>query len=146
MSFWDTSALVKLLVEEEHGAAALHLFETEMEAGDDLIVWWGTRLEAVHAIARRAREGALSDQDAKAALENLNLLSDLWREVPPSRGVRDEAERLLKAHPLRTADSLQLAATVAAARARRSSRVLVTYDLALARVAELEGFSSLAPT
>lgn len=145
MSFWDSSALVKLLAEEENSAAALKLFDAETQAGDELVVWWATRLEMVHASARRTRERALSEDAAVSVMEDLELLSGIWREVLPSQTVRDEAERLLKAHALRMADSLQLAAAIAFARYWRSAPSFVTYDKGLARVAGLEGFSVLAP-
>jgi len=54
--------------------------------------------------------------------------------------VRDRARRLLEIHPLRAADSLQLAAALVASEEKPSQLPFVSLDRNLARAAEKEGF------
>jgi uncharacterized protein len=106
--FWDASAIAPLLVDEPHSRELLDLL------GDDqaMVVWWVTRVECVSAIRRRERDGGLDRSSASGALELLNSLSGSWSEVLPSERVRESAERAVAVHPLRAADSLQLAAAL----------------------------------
>jgi hypothetical protein len=60
------------------------------------------------------------------AVARLRSLGTAWHEVQPTQAMRDTAVRLLRVHPLRSADRVQLAAAVIAADASpqplRSSR------------------------
>lgn len=136
MRFWDSSALVPLLVEEGATAAM------RARAGEDgdLLVWWSTRIECSSALARRAREGRLARRDAARGEERLRHLARAWSEVSPSDAVRTTAQRMLRVHPLRAADALQLAAAVVAAEHEPGSLTFVTLDDRLAEAAEREGF------
>ena len=53
MKFWDTSAIVPMLVDETRGPWAL----TELEADPQMVVWWATEVECVSAISRQRRDG-----------------------------------------------------------------------------------------
>lgn len=77
-----------------------------------MVVWWGTRVECVSAISRRAREDTLSPEGEASARELLNDLSESWTEVQPTARLRALAEQALAAHPLRATDALQLAVGV----------------------------------
>lgn len=136
MKFWDASAVVPLLLAEPQRAALL----AELERDPVMLVWWGTAVECTSAIARREREGALGLQEARAALERLKSLALSWQEVLPSDAVRATALRLLRVHPLRAADSLQLAAAVVAAERDPASLPLVSLDDRLSDAAMREGF------
>jgi hypothetical protein len=63
----------------------------------------------MHLGSRREREGALAPADAARALDRLRSVAASWQEVLPADTVRSTAQRLLRVHPLRAADSLQLA-------------------------------------
>lgn len=141
MRFWDSSAVVPLLVEERTTAATLEEFERDPE----LLVWWGTELECVSALARQEREGALSAHSVVTALERLDALSLAWREVLPVARVRQTATRLLRVHPLRAGDALQLAAAVVGAESLPATLPLVTLDERLAQAAQREGFAVVSP-
>ena len=58
----------------------------------------------------------------------------------PSNPIRNTAERLLRTHPLRAADSLQLAAAIIAAENDPPTLQFVTLDQQLAAAARREGF------
>lgn len=106
----------------------------------EMVVWWGTRLECVSALARREREGALSLAAVTAALERLRALADAWQEILPAEPIRATAERLVRVHPLRAADSLQLAAAIIAAEREPATLEFVSLDDRLGEAASREGF------
>ena len=139
MKFWDSSAIVPLLVMEASREPLLALLDQDPL----MIVWWGTPVECTSAIARREREGSLSVTEATAALERLRTLSLAWQEVLPTEPVRSVAQRLLRVHPLRAADALQLAAAVIAAEREPSSLEFISLDERLNAAAQREGFRIL---
>jgi predicted nucleic acid-binding protein len=138
MRFWDSSAVVPLVVAEVSSSALRTMVAEDPEAA----VWWATEVECVSAIARRERSGELDPADASVALETLAELVSRWVEVPPTPTVKDDARRVVRTHDLRAADAFQLAA----ARATRGDRrpiELVTLDERLALAARREGFPVL---
>jgi hypothetical protein len=130
--FWDTSAIVPLLVAEATTPRACEV----LRADPELAVWWATGTECVSAIARAERAG-LRPGDA---LARLDVLSFAWLEVAASDNVRRGAARLLRVHPLRAADAFQLAAAIVAAEGDPRTLPFVTFDLRLADAASREGF------
>ncbi len=141
MRFWDSSALVPLLVSEEASEAVGQAVREDTA----LLVWWGTRVECVSAIARRERDTALSAVSASDALRRLDAIRGAWAEVQPTELVRAVAVRLLRMHPLRTVDALQLAAAIAGAEDHPETLPFVTLDDRLAEAAEREGFVVIKP-
>lgn len=135
MRFWDSSALVPLLVDEPSSGWAGSLLESD----EDILVWWATRTECVSAIARRERDQELAPADVSTAMRKLDAMASAWTEVTPSDTVRARASRLLRLHPLRTGDALQLAAALIGAEGHPSTLPLVTLDERLATAAEREG-------
>ena len=140
MNFWDTSALVALGVAEPHRRTALCI----LEADDRMAVWWGAPVEYVAALSRRERDGSLTTTEVSEQLARLRALSQVWYEVQPGRRIRIMAQRLLRVHPLRAADSLQLAAALAVAEDDPSSVGFVCFDARLNRAASREGLAVLA--
>ena len=141
MRFWDSSALVPLLVRE----GATPWATASFEADPDLIAWWGTSVECVSALSRLERDDLLAPAATSDALRRLAALRDAWAEVQPSERLRSSAIRLLRTHPLRSADSLQLAAALAAAEDHPTTLPFVTLDVGLAAAADREGFDVVAP-
>lgn len=139
MRFWDASALLPLLALE---AATERVQDLYLE-NPLVVVWWGTELELVSALARKAREGTLKDAPLAKALDRLERLQRAWYEVLPGEEVRKTARRLLFAHPLRTGDALHLAAAWVASRGRPQDLPFVTLDARLAGAALREGFPVL---
>ena len=136
MRFWDTSSIVPLLVEEAPSRA----LAAEFDRDPLQVVWWGTELECLSALACRERDGALDAAAVRVAADRLAQLSEAWREVQPSVWLRRTAGRILRVHPLRAADALQLAAAVIAADDSPRSLPFMTLDDRLALAAEREGF------
>jgi predicted nucleic acid-binding protein len=137
MRFWDASAIVPLIAEE---ATSASLFE-RLEADADILVWWGTPVEIISALSRLEREATLSANEVDIAQKNLRLLVAGWSEIVPSDAVRHTAARLLRTHPLRAADSLQLAAALIAADYDARALEMVCLDERLAAAARREGFA-----
>ncbi len=136
MKFWDTSAIVPLLVDEQSSVA----LRASADEDPGLTVWWGTPVECTSAIARRER---LETGGAEKALEAFAVLDGLgarWTEIPPSAQLRDDARRLVRVHDLRAADAFQLAAAQVASDGRPETLEFVTIDERLALAARREGF------
>jgi predicted nucleic acid-binding protein len=136
MKFWDTSAILPLIADESTREGLLKILEDDPQ----IVAWWGTSVEIASALARREREGLITASEVEAALAATRQLSDSWHEIVPSDAVRRTAERLLRVHPLRAADSLQLAAALIAANHDPATLELVCLDTRLTLAARREGF------
>lgn len=139
MRFWDTSALVPVLLNETDTPRRLE----QIAEDPSLAVWWATLAEAESAIQRRSRERSMPPDSARTARMRLAELAAIWSEVPPSPALRTLAVRLLRTHPLRAADALQLAAALSVMHAGSPGLAFVTGDDRLANAAEIEGLTLL---
>jgi uncharacterized protein len=137
MRFWDASAIVPLLMAE----ASSRLVQALATEDPAMLVWWGTEVECASALARLERDGALDEPAATQAFDRLKQFSAGWHEVDPSDAVREAAVRFLRVHPLRAANSLQLAAAFVAAERRPASLEVITLDDRLRAAARKEGFT-----
>jgi predicted nucleic acid-binding protein len=97
VKFWDSSAILPLLVEEASTPSALGYYENNPE----IVAWWGTPVECASALARLEREAKLDSTAITLALGQLTALQAVWHEVQPLDSVRQIAQRLLRLHPLR---------------------------------------------
>ena len=103
MKFWDASAIVPLLV----GQPSTVQLKSLSGSDPKLLVWWASEVECTSALTRLEREKFLSGGSVRAADDRLHELSEGWDEVEPSESVRETAQRFLRVHSLRAADSLQ---------------------------------------
>jgi len=139
--FWDSSALVPLLIEEKHSDACRQVFRTDPAQ----IVFCLSRTEILSALWRRRRENVLDDGEIRVAEARLESLAHRWTEVHSLTRVRDSAEEILRKHPLRAADSLQLGACIAIFGKQRRDREFVVLDDVLADAVRREGFKVIVP-
>jgi uncharacterized protein len=139
MKFWDASALLPLLVDEPARDRMLALLEEDSQ----VLAWWGTPVEIASALGRREREGLLGAAEIASALAASRRLAEGWHEVVPSDLIRRAAERVLRMHALRAADSLQLAAALVAADHDPATLPFVCLDERLSGAARREGFDVL---
>jgi hypothetical protein len=139
--FWDSSAIVPLLVEQPASPECRRLARTDPM----LVVWCLARLEVLSALQRLRREGTLPEESVATAERRLRRIAGRWTEVDALLPVRERAERLLRVHVLRAADSLQLAAGLMAVGEQPRGRAFVTLDDALFAAAEREGFDAIRP-
>lgn len=141
MRFWDSSAVLPLLVEEARSKECRAL----RRADRTMVVWMLTRTEVLSALHRLVREGHLRKPDLGPATRRLDTLSSTWTEVDALEPARERAERALGVHVLTAADALQLGAALVAARDRPKRRVFITADERLADAARAEGFDVVVP-
>ena len=134
MRFWDSSAVLPLLIHQQRTGLASGL----RGADPEMAVWWGTPVECNSAISRMLRDSAIDRGVAARGLERLREVAAEWMEVEPSAAVRDAACRLLRAHPLRAADALQLAAALQLANAMGDRLAMICFDGRLADAARFE--------
>ena len=139
MRFWDASAVVPLVALEKETSDCRRLLAEDT----DVVVWFLTPVEVVSALTRRLRENSLKPNDFTKAKEQLAILERAWSEVISVERVRERARRLLETHPLRAADSLQLATALVTSEENPQELPFVTLDERLGRAAEREGFSVL---
>lgn len=136
MRYWDASAIVPLLVQEERTDDAQGVLAVDAA----IVTWWGTRIESTSAIARLERAAAVAPRQASQAIEVLRSLAGGWHEILPTEAVRETACRLLRVHPLRAADAMQLAAAIVMAGGRPGQAWFVAFNDRLRDAAGREGF------
>lgn len=139
MRFWDSSAVLPLLVPDRRSDALADLMRDDPATA----VWWATPVECASALARLEREHRLTGTGRALATELLQEAAKAWTEVPPVERVRDQAMRLLRLHALRAADALQLAAAIVLADFDPKTLPFVTLDRQLGAAARREGFEVL---
>lgn len=135
--FWDSSAMVPLLLPEDASAALTRLLGDDGEP----VIWWATPLECQSALQRRHRERPLPADQLSAAIERLRQLVQHADTIAPTDELRRRAARLLSFHPLRAADALQLAAALVWCEEQPHGEAFVTLDDRLREAAAREGFS-----
>ena len=135
MKFWDSSAIVALILQEPSTAA----MRAALTEDPEVVVWALTSLEVTSALWRRVRAGELAEAGRVAAAESLAQLEFAWTTTIEVSGVVARARRLLAAHPLRAADAAQLAAALVCCRERTDTLDFVTLDTRLADAARREG-------
>jgi uncharacterized protein len=137
--FWDSSAVVPLLIAEPRTVQMTALLRADRECW----IWWATRTECLSSLHRRARAGQLDGRQLATARKRLHAFEQAAAILVPSEAVRSRADRLLAVHPLRAADAMQLAALLAAAEEEPHELPFVTLDDRLAEAARKEGFTIL---
>lgn len=137
--FWDSSALVPVLVAEARSAEMVALLRSDRAPA----VWWGSPVECQSALHRRRREEGLSSAGLAEALGRLERLAEDVDVVAPTSRLRERAGRALGAHPLRAADALQLAAALVWSGEVAAGETFVCLDDRLRDAARREGFQVL---
>jgi uncharacterized protein len=137
--FWESSALIPLLLQEPTSARLQDLLRRDPAVA----VWWGTPVECASALARRQRDGALARSEVRQAQGALDDLRAGALEIEPTEEVRSRAMRLLAVHRLRAGDALQLAAALIWSQERVRGVGFVCLDDRLRGAAAREGFQVL---
>lgn len=141
MRFWDASALVSLLTGDEGGERLEQLYGD----GSGVWIWWATPVEIASSIARRERTGELAAESAAQAYLSLAHMGATWHQVLPGEALRESAKRLSRIHPLRAADSLQLASALTLAGPEHAPLEFVSRDTRLIDAAARQGLTVLCP-
>jgi len=139
MKFWDASAIIPLCIDE----AQTRVIQDIAKKDGSFVVWWGSIVECYSAFSRLIRDGSMNrDEDAQLRAV-LTSLSETWTEIEPSDNIRDLTQRLLRNHPLRAADALQLAAAIIWTDKTPKGHHFVCLDARLRDAASSEGFTVL---
>jgi uncharacterized protein len=136
-AFWDSSGIIPLCCQHPQTTAArrsARVYNTQ-------IVWWGTIIETLSGIYRLTREGGLTIKESQAAVKALESLCRKWSEILPSDEIRQTAEGLLRTHPLRSGDALQLASALVWCGAHPGGHAFICADIRLSVAADKEGFN-----
>ncbi len=139
MRFWDTSALVPLLILER----GTPIVARWLRQDPVVIVWTLTRVELISALARHRREAPRDAAALIAAQHDLQEAWERWSEVTAVDVVRRQAERIVEIHPLKAADALQIGAALVAVQQNPALYEFVTLDEPQATTAEREGLRVL---
>jgi uncharacterized protein len=139
VTFWDTSALLSLLVGQSHGPELKRLVDED----PGLVLWWATRVELVFGVCRLRREELINEETFAALLRKIESITSEADQVEPTEQVRQGSVRILRVHSLRAADALQLASALVWAEYNPSSSRFVCLDKRLREAAEREGFTVL---
>lgn len=137
MRFWDSSAIIPLIVLEEQSKYCVQAYR----ADSNMLVWTMSKVEVLSALCRRVRDGALGPSSFDAAALRMNIFFESIYEVDAIQRVKERAMRLLRVHPLRAADALQLAAVMIATEENVRRVPFMCFDDRLADAARLEGFA-----
>jgi predicted nucleic acid-binding protein len=135
--FWDTSAVVPLLVEHRTSPRV----EAWVREDEAIALWTLTPVEVASALRRLVRESSLDERDAQMAERRMDEFVQASQVIIDVEPVKALATRLLRLHALRAFDALQLAAALHWAEGHPQGRILHTLDGRLALAAQREGFA-----
>jgi predicted nucleic acid-binding protein len=134
--FWDSSALVPLLVQQPSSKRVDLWFSEDPR----IALWTLSGVEITSALWRLVREGRLEEDGAREAESRARELASASHTVVDVEATKALAQRLLRVHALRAADALQLAAALVWAAGRPQGKTMHTFDDRLAGAALREGF------
>jgi hypothetical protein len=142
--FLESTAFAKLFVQEQGTDALIGL----MEAVEDnrKLISASTPLEVYAAIRRRERAGAITPEDATAALDSLRMEAARMVQEPLNPAVLEAARQVLDRTTLRWPDTLQLAAAIVARDMFQATEIIfVSASPLLLEAAKSEGFHTIDP-
>lgn len=139
--YLDTSALVKLYVEEEGSSMIRSAVDQAGLVATSAIAY----IEARVAFARRRHEGAVSAGDYRRVIRDLDADWSRYLIVEVTNSLIREGARLVEAHRLRAYDAVHLASAVTVHRRLAELVIFASWDHDLEKVAKREGFELLQP-
>ncbi len=137
MRFWDSSAIIPLLVLEDKTEYCISAFQTDKE----IMVWTMSKVEVFSALCRSFRENTLTEGTFELAKKRMTDLFDIAFEIVSISKVKERALRLLQVHTLKAADALQLASVLVATQEVTSKLPIMCFDERLKQAAKREGFA-----
>jgi uncharacterized protein len=133
MLYFDASALAKRYVREKGSVKVRRLLSSDLAATSRY-----SAVEIASALARRMREGVLTDADRERALGALQEDMTAWVAVELTTEVVIRAQGLLRRHPLRAGDAVQLASCLHLQEALEDRIAMVAFDDRLVAAARRE--------
>jgi predicted nucleic acid-binding protein len=135
--YLDTSALVKLYVEEAGSATVQEAVARAETVATNVIAY----VEAFAAFARRRREGRLSRGDYRRTIQELQSDWDHYLLLEVTNEVIRRAADLTAIHPLRAYDAIHLASAKVLQERVRGPVSFACWDSNLSAGAKREGLS-----
>lgn len=135
--YLDTSALVKLYVEEE-GSATVREAITRAETVVTNVIAY---VEACAAFARRRREGGLSRGDYRRTIQELQSDWDHYLLLEVTNELIRRAADLAAIHPLRAYDAMHLASAKVLQERLQGPMFFACWDSNLSVSAKREGLN-----
>ncbi len=137
--YLDTSALVKLYVEEE-GSSVVRKWVDDADVIATSIIAF---VEARAAFARRRRERRIPSAAHTTLVKDFEADWDRYLVLEATEALIKEAGKLTEAHPLRSYDAIHLA-SAKVLREKLAERVsFASWDARLAHAAEKEGLQAV---
>ncbi len=103
-AYFDSSAMVKIYVQESGRATVLRLLRSY-----EVVVSALLPVEIRGALRRRARENAFKTSRLPAALHQLSADREQWNLLAVSREILRRAEEIVATHAVRTLDAIHVA-------------------------------------
>ena len=138
LSFWDTSAIVPLCCFQATSQVLRGLRRKY-----EVVAWWASSIEGQSALKRLFRDNEISQTSYNEAVKRLQIQSETWREIQPTKKVRELSVNLIETQNLRTLDALQLSAALVWCFEKPKGRIFVCCDDKLSEAAKRLGFSVL---
>ena len=135
--YLDTSALVKLYVEEE-GSAAVRETVALADTVATIVVAY---VEACAAFARRRREGGLSRGDYRRTIQELQSDWDRYLLLEVTNELIRRAADLAEIYPLRAYDAMHLASAKKLQERLQGPIYFACWESNLSTTAKREGFA-----
>jgi predicted nucleic acid-binding protein len=139
MRFWDTSAIIPLVDDQDYSS----IIRTLLQEDNHIAVWWGTKIECYSALSRLWRDTILNEESFLISYNLLEILHQHWTEILPGNDLRNQSIRAISIHGLKTLDSLQLAAALLWADNKPTQKSFLSLDKQLRNAALKEGFTVL---
>lgn len=135
--YLDTSALIKLLVDEPGS----DLVKRAADGSDSVTTSRLTYVEAFSALARLRSRGLLDDLAHRACVKSFRSLWSRTGSVEPDQSVIEDAASLCTKHLLRAYDAIQLAS--ARVVSKKEPVLFASWDRTLLAAALAEGLEPL---
>lgn len=137
MSFWDSSAIVPLCVNELLSQNA----RLNWRRFSEHFVWTECPVEISSAIARRCREGSIDAVEMSKAEARLRVIETKWATVESENRLTELARTFPTIYGLKSLDSPQLAAALIWCRELPKNKSFVSAGSRLLKAAEGVGFT-----
>jgi len=135
--YLDTSALVKLYVEERGSQAVRALLERAQVVSTSRVAY----VEMRAGLARKLRQGELREKEYKYILSEFEKDWKDYFVIEVSEGVANLGGELVEKHPLRALDALHLASALFLRERVRSDVFFSSFDERLNEAAKAEGLA-----
>jgi len=135
IAYFDTSAIVPLIVDEPSSPMCMRLWNEATRAVSVRLM----HAEARAALAQAQRMARLSQDQLARAVDQLDLLSGQMSFIEVTQGLVSTAGELAEAHQLRGYDAVHLAAARAMS---DDDAVLISGDRRLIEAANREGLAT----